>query len=1272
MSDRWEFAIDVGGTFTDCLAFSPAGKVLQHKLLSSGLTKGSVGPGSTRDTILDESRCGDPADFWVGHQLALVGDDSAARSDTRVVGFDSSKGCLTLEQPLHTAPTVGTSYELSSNLEAPVLGIRYLLGIAPSAEVPPIRLRLGTTRGTNALLTRQGARTALVTTRGFGDLLAIGYQDRPQLFELTIRKPQPLIAASIEINERVAADGTLLMPLDPHEVEQQLQALRNTGIEALAICLLHADLYPDHERQVAAIAARLGFAEVSRSSEVAPLPKVVARAETTVVNAYLNPVLGEYLQRLQQSLSGSEIRMMTSAGGLVAPQDFRGHESVLSGPAGGVVGFARKAQAAGFDRAIGFDMGGTSTDVSRFDGEFEFEYETRKAGARLVAPTLAIETVAAGGGSVCRFDGTKLTVGPDSAGAHPGPACYGRGGPLTVTDLNFYLGRIATRRFPFQLDPRAVELRLDKLAREVADATGERLSPEQLAEGLLRIANANMARAVRSVSIAQGADPTTYVMVAFGGAAAQHGCAVASELGIKNVLIPPEAGILSAYGIGHADMALSASQGLAYRLSEVSEALIIRTFDALAQGPVQQLRAAGCQPACIYTERALDLKYEGTDHALQVRYHDVDNLLEAFQLRHQRLFGYLQPERAIEVVAARVRIVGTADRTTPKSLPCTRVDVEPSAIARARFAGESLPTRVYDRDSLPVGGYIAGPAIIAGAHSTVVLEPGWQAEVLSGADLLLADQREAKAIATAAAPSAVILEIFNNLLAGVAEQMGHVLRRTAVSVNVKERLDYSCGVFTATGDLIANAPHVPVHLGAMGETVRAIVADRQVIHPGDVYVTNDPYRGGSHLPDVTVVTPVHDAKGRELRFFVACRAHHAEIGGIRPGSMPPNSQNLAEEGVLISNFALVDNGVSREKELRRLLSAPPYASRRVAENLADIRAQVAANQQGAHNLLALIANYSWPTVEAQIRGIQHTAERKVRLALASLHLEHSEFTDYLELGGGASVPICVSVSLHDDDGGPAATMDFAGTAPTVAGNLNANRAIVTAAVLYVLRLLVDEDIPLNEGALRAVEIVLPANCLLNPTAGESPASTPAVAAGNVETSQRIVDVILGALGIAGASQGTMNNLLFGDPSFGYYETIAGGSGATADGPGADAVQVHMTNTRSTDPEILERRLPVRLWEFAVRRGSGGAGKHRGGDGVVRQLEFLQPLQLSLITGRRGRHPPYGAQGGSAGLPGENVLIRADGTREPLPAICELEVVAGDQLVIKTPGGGGYQ
>jgi 5-oxoprolinase (ATP-hydrolysing) len=1287
---RWEFWIDVGGTFTDCLAKLPDGSIRRHKLLSSGVTKGRIGDGSSQHGILDAARADDPDDFWTGWRLVLLDAEGREIDSAEVTGFERAAHRLSLTGPARS-PAPGTTYELRCGLEAPVVAIRYLMAIPLAQPVPPVSLRLGTTRGTNALITRTGARTVLVTTQGFGDVLEIGYQARPRLFDLTVRKPPTLPSAVFEIAERVTHDGAVLSTPEVTEVRTQLEELRRTGVESLAICFLHADRHPAHERLVERIARDVGFEEISVSHRVAPLPKLVPRADTTVVDAYLNPVLRDYVLRLRDSLPGSQLRLLTSAGGLVDGESFCGKDSILSGPAGGVVGFSRVAQAVGFDRAIGFDMGGTSTDVSRFDGRFELEYETQKAGVRLVAPTMAVETVAAGGGSICRFDGVKFVVGPESAGADPGPACYGRGGPLTITDVNFHLGRIVPERFPFPLERNATRLRLEELAAEAKAASasvatdGDRHSLDNMAAGLLQVANARMAAAIRLVTVAKGADPADYVLVAFGGAAGQHACAIARELGIKRVLNHPEAGVLSALGIGLADVTRHRSCGVERPLNAATLAIARKRLAELRSEAEKDLLNEGVAAKRITATESLDVRYQGVDSYLTIPWPADDDFAEAFANAHRKRYGYTHEGRSLEVLAARIELVGHVAAALPRS---ERRKARPAVSARtvnAYFDGKREDVPLFDRRTLTAGDHIEGPAIITEDIATTVIEPGWQSEVLSGGELLLEEQQDRGSRHTIHNPEAeiedrpdpVLLEIFNNLLASIAEQMGVTLRNTASSVNVKERLDFSCAIFTADGRLVVNAPHVPVHLGAMEETVRQTIAANPDLQSGDVIATNDPYAGGSHLPDITVITPIHDAGGRPL-FFTASRAHHAEIGGMAPGSMPPLSKNLAQEGVLIRNLKIVAAGESRFDVLRDVLLSGPYPTRDVATNLADIEAQIAANRQGAADLATLVERFSWPVVEQYMNLIQDAAEQKVSTALSRLRAGAHRFTDYLELADGTIIPISVTLSVSSSslplrEEGPSrtvATIDFTGTGAAVEGNLNANRAIVTAAVIYMLRLLVDEDIPLNHGVLRPIEIVLPM-CLLNPEPGPTPETTPAVAGGNVETSQRVVDVLLGALGIAGASQGTMNNVIFGDNSFGYYETVCGGSGATADGAGASAVQVHMTNTRLTDPEVLERRFPVRVREFAIRRGSGGAGQHHGGDGVVRRLEFLRPLTLSLLTQRRGAHPPYGAAGGGAGMVGRNTLARGDGSQIELPAITQVQVAPGDILTIETPGGGGF-
>lgn len=1276
----WRFAIDVGGTFTDCVARGPDGSVVTCKVLSSGVTKGCVarvedeaGAAAAAVAVVDPARAGDPARFWTGYELRLVDDTGRPGPAARVLEFARADGRLVLDRTPARADgrpaAAGDRYELSAGEEAPILAVRRVLGLGRTDPIPPVEVRLGTTRGTNALLTRRGARVGFVTTRGLGDILRIGTQARPRLFDLAIRKPAPLFERVVEIDERVGADGTVLRAPDPVAVRDRLAELRAAGVESLAICLLHGYAHPAHERAVAAVARAAGFADVSVSSEVAPLEKIVWRGDTTVLDAYLSPVLRDYVTGLRRALGAGVLRVLTSAGGLVDGARFVGKDSILSGPAGGVVGYARVASANGCPRAIGFDMGGTSTDVSRFDGRFDLEFETEKAGVRVVAPMMAIETVAAGGGSICAFDGVKLTVGPDSAGADPGPACYGRGGPLTVTDVNVLLGRIPAERFPFPLDTEAARRRLAELERRIAEApTGCRYSAAELAEGFVEVANANMVRAIRAISVAKGYDPADYTLVSFGGAGGQHACALARELRMTRVLVPRLAGVLSAYGIGVADVRRFREHSVLRPCSEEEIAGPIESiFRELEARTRAEVAAEGVPAACIERPvRSLDLRYLGVEAVIRVPQPAHGTWAEGYERMHEQFYGYRHAGRALEVVAARVEVVGRA--AEPAEAPAAEAPAvrrpAPARTTRARFGGAGCEAGVYLREQVAPGDELIGPAILCEPDSTLVVDPGWRAAVRATGDVLL-EQEPGPAAPPRVDVSAdpVRLEVFNHRFAAIAEQMGLVLQRTASSVNVKERLDFSCALFTATGDLVVNAPHIPVHLGAMGETVRRVVAENPTIRPGDAFVTNDPYRGGSHLPDVTVVMPFHAEGAARPTFFVASRAHHAEIGGIVPGSMPPFSRTLAEEGVVIWNFRILDAGRSRAGALRELLAAAPWPSRAVADNLADIEAQVAANRAGLAGLAELIARHSLPVVEAYTRHIQHAAAEKMRTALRRLVPGCRRFVDHLDDGS----PIAVALSVSAEG----ATIDFTGTGPVLAGNLNANRAIVTAAVLYAFRCLIGEDIPLNAGVLEPLAVVLPPGCLLSPPEHEDPARCAAVVGGNVETSQRVVDVLLGALGVAAASQGTMNNVTFGDETFGYYETICGGSGATAEADGADAVHTHMTNTRLTDPEVLERRCPVRLWRFAIRRGSGGGGRRRGGDGVVRELEFLRPLRVSILSERRGPYPPYAVAGGEPGAFGRNRVVRAGRGEEELPAKVQLEVVAGDRLIVETPGGGGW-
>ncbi len=1196
---RWQFWIDRGGTFTDFIGVSPQGRWRLHKRLSTD--------------------------------------------------------------------------------DAPIEGIRFLLEsageIAAGDPLPVCTVRLGTTVATNALLQRRGAETVWVTHEGFADTLAIGTQARPALFDLRIRRPGPLTESVVECGGRVSLDGESLSVLDVPTLQRQLAGLHERGIRSVAITGLHAYAHPEFELRVKEVAQSLGFVDVVCSHEIANEIGFLARAETSVVDAYLTPLLRIHIARLEAALPGSEIRYMQSSGGLIKATGFRGARALLSGPAGGVVAAARVAARAGYTRAIGFDMGGTSTDVSLIHaGGLERSFETEVAGVRLRTPMLRIHTVAAGGGSLCRFDGVRLTVGPESAGSDPGPICYGRTDraaagedrALALTDLNVLLGRVQADRFPFPLETGLIEQRLEKLREQVSRA-GFDLSLDQLAAGFVEVANAHMARAIAEVSIARGVDPRDHALVGFGGAAGQHVCAIARELGIRKILLHPLAGLLSAYGIGVADIAWDGQQD-AGRLRLTRGALpatLSARLARLASDGLGALAGEGAGERVI--ERWLDLRYRGSDSALSLREPLPDapgeDWLECFAQEHQRRFGYRRPEREVEIVTARVRVlvkrgfdpgeaaVGIEAATgAPRSLRTTSVHF--GATGR-------LAARVFMREELGAGTSLEGPLVVLEEAGTVVVDPGFVLTIDPHGVMILEDVLDAaveRPDADLSIADPIRLEVFGNHFMSIAEQMGAVLRKTAVSTNIKERLDYSCAVFDAEGRLVANAPHIPVHLGAMGATVRAVRDRFPDLEPGDSVVTNDPFEGGSHLPDVTVVTPVFATDSTVPDFFVASRGHHADLGGTTPGSMPADSRTLTEEGVLIAPFRLVRRGRFDEARLRTLLAEASYPARRPDDNVADLVAKLAANRTGEHLLLSFVAERGLRLVTTTMSQLQRASSSLVGAAIARMPNGEQHFSDRLDDG----TPIVVRLVVAGDR----MHVDFSGTGAAVPGNLNAPPAIVQAALLYVLRSLLDQEIPLNGGCLDPVSVTIEPGSLLDPPAGS------AVVGGNVETSQRVVDVLLGALGRVAASQGTMNNVAFGNETFGYYETIGGGAGAGRDFDGASGVHTHMTNTRITDPEVLEARYPVRIECFRLRRGSGGAGRQRGGDGLVRRYCFLEPVTLSLLTERRSV-APWGLQGGGDASPGRNTLERADGRIESLPAKCSLDLDVGDRLVIETPGGGGF-
>jgi 5-oxoprolinase (ATP-hydrolysing) len=1099
-------------------------------------------------------------------------------------------------------------------------------------------VRMGTTVATNALLERKGERVALAITRGFGDALRIGYQARPDIFARHIVLPTMLYERAVEIDERVGVEGEVLVPLDEAAAHAALEKVRADGIDSLAILLMHGWRHTRHEARLAEIARELGFTQVSVGHEVAPLIKLIGRGDTTVVDAYLSPVLRRHVDRVAAGLpDGTGLHFMQSNGGLAEARAFRGKDAILSGPAGGVVGMVAASAPHGAPRFIGFDMGGTSTDVSHYAGAFELVDESVVAGVRIRAPMMQINTVAAGGGSICRFDGMRFRVGPQSAGASPGPACYRNGGPLTVTDCNLFLGRIDPAQFPAVFGPSGDEP-LDRDAsrgrlQEVADQLGGTKRIEEIAEGFLDIAVDNMAAAIRKISIARGHDVTRYTLACFGGAGGQHACRVADALGMERILIHPLAGVLSAYGIGIADVKTirdaSVLKPLGEDFSDALSELEQRARDALIDQGVHHAR--------IELDRRARLRTAGSDTTLEIAIGTPDEMRREFSDLHRRRFGYVDENAEVIVDALAIE-----------------------AIARSE-------AELSTHGATGAAEIVEGPGLIFDPTSTIVVEPGWRAERMADGTLVLTRAvplQRTKAIGTDVDP--VQLEIFNNLFMAIAEEMGVALQSTATSVNIKERLDFSCAIFDAQGALIANAPHIPVHLGSMGESIRRIIdtrgqgRDGRGIRRGDAYVLNDPYRGGTHLPDITVIVPVFYAEEEEEEeepsAFVAARGHHADIGGIAPGSMPPDSRSIADEGVLIDNFLLVDEGHFREAEMRALLASGEWPARKPDRNISDLKAQLAACTRGAEQLAQTARDYGAEVVAAYMGHVLANAEESVRRLLG--RLDDGEF-DY-EMDNGAHVRVRITI----DKQARSATFDFTGTSNQLPDNFNAPYSIVRAASLYVVRTLIDDAIPMNDGCLRPIELVVPEGSMLNP---KFPA---AVVAGNVETSQVVTDALFAATGRLAPSQGTMNNFTFGNERHQYYETIAGGSGAGPDFDGTSAVQTHMTNSRLTDPEILETRLPVRLDQFAIRRGSGGQGAHRGGDGVVRAITFLEPMRANILANRR-RVPPRGIEGGADAEAGRNWVERSDGTVEMLSATASADVQVGDRFVIETPGGGGF-
>ncbi|MFZ0126654.1 MAG: hydantoinase B/oxoprolinase family protein [Xanthobacteraceae bacterium] len=1199
----WDFWIDRGGTFTDVIGRAPDGSLVAHKLLS---------------------------------------EFPEAYSD------------------------------------AAVQGIRNLLGLAPGAAIPRERIgsiKMGTTVATNALLERAGARTVLVTTHGFRDALKIGYQARPKIFARHIIKPQVLFERVVEVSERVRADGAVEQAPDLSAIRPALERARADGIEAVAIVFMHAYRFPAHEQRVAALAREIGFAQVSVSHEVSPLIKLVGRGDTTVVDAYLSPILRRYVAQVARDLGGSARRksiveqqhprlmFMMSSGGLTSAGLFQGKDAILSGPAGGVVGMAETGRVAGFSHLIGFDMGGTSTDVSHFDGEYERAFETEVAGVRMRAPMMLIHTVAAGGGSILHFDGARFRVGPDSAGANPGPKCYRRGGPLAVTDANVMVGKLLPDFFPkifgpaqnLPIDADAVKSAFASLARDV----GGGRTPEEVADGFIRIAVENMANAIKKISVQRGYDVTRYVLNCFGGAGGQHACLVADALGMTKVLMHPFSSLLSAYGMGLANIRATREQALEEDFGDAALRPLEALGGRLGEDVKRELIQQGVPERQITVRLRAHIRYAGTDTPLVVEAGPLAAMKAAFEAAHRARFGFIDDTKALVIEAASAEAIGGGATFAEPSHAMTTAPL-PAPIRHTRFysSGRWHDANVFVRDQVAPGHHIDGPAIIIEPHQTIVVEAGWRAAITDKNHLLLervVPIQRAHAIGTHADP--VMLEVFNNLFMSIAEQMGVSLQNTAYSVNIKERLDFSCAVFAADGTLVANAPHMPVHLGSMDRAVETIIRENAgAIAPGDVYAINAPYNGGTHLPDITVCTPVFDDGGGEILFWVASRGHHADVGGISPGSMSPNATTIAEEGVYIDNFKLVDGGRFCEQELHDLLTGVKYPARNPVQNINDLKAQIAANEKGVRELRKMVTQFTLPVVRAYMAHVQDNAAESVRRVIDALR--DSEFTYEMDQGTVIKVKITVDRDKRE------ATVDFTGTSPQQPTNFNAPEPVTRAAVLYVFRVMVNDDIPMNAGCLRPINIIIPKRSMLSP---EYPA---AVVAGNVETSQAVTNCLFGALGALAAAQGTMNNLNFGNDTYQYYETICSGSPAGPGFPGTDAVHTHMTNTRLTDPEILEFRYPVVLEDFHVRAASGGRGRWNAGDGVRRTIRFLERMDCTILSGHR-RVRPFGLDGGEAGQAGENSVRRNDGRIATL-AGCDATVIeAGEAIIIQTPTAGGY-
>ena len=1196
---KWQFWIDRGGTFTDIIGRSPKGDISTHKLLSEN----------------------------------------------------------------------STQYK-----DAAIQGIRDLLCLKDEEDIPIDQIdsiKMGTTVATNALLERKGENTLLAISSGFADILRIGYQQRPKLFSLDIKLPDMLYSNIVEIEERIDINGKIIKKLDPIKTKKLLKDAFDQGFKSIAIVLMHGYRHQSHEKQVSTIAKKIGFEQISVSHRVSPLMKIIPRGDTTVVDAYLSPILRRYVNQVKSALGPAQkgfekLMFMQSNGGLTDANYFQGKDAILSGPAGGVVGMVKTGEKVGLDKLIGFDMGGTSTDVCHFNGEYERTLETKVAGVILRSPMMLINTVAAGGGSILHFDGSRYRVGPDSAGAYPGPACYRNGGPLTVTDCNVMLGKLNPEFFPKIFGPNAnqnldlslVKKKFTALAKEISLETMKTVTPSAVAEGFLSIAVESMANAIKKISVQRGYDVSNYALSCFGGAGGQHACLVADRLGIKKIHLHPYAGVLSAYGIGLAEsrkindlaVELPLEKGV---IDHLSKSFTKLHFDGKEDLVSQNLNENLFQ----YTDRVY-LRYQDSDTSLAVKFENVEGMKLCFENTHRARFGFISPEKLVIIESIQAEVSCQSEQFESNKIIPNKIKTKLLTTQDVFINGKLEETIFYNRDEIKPNEKLSGPAVIIEPTSTIIVEPGWEATLKESNDLILTRTQKIKrasAIGTSVDP--IMLEIFNNLFMNVAEQMGMVLENTASSVNIKERLDFSCALFSPTGNLVANAPHVPVHLGSMSECIKTIIRENSAaMNPGDAFLINAPYNGGTHLPDITLIKPVFDDNNENVIFYVATRGHHADIGGTVPGSAPANSTHVKEEGVLIDNFTIVSKGVFLENEIYNLLSLAEFPARNINQNIADLKAQVAAAEKGSQELIKVIKHYGLEVVHAYMGHVQDNAEESVRRVLDVL--SDSSFT--YKMDDGHQVVVSISV----DKVNRTATIDFTGTSNQHPGNYNAPSSICYAAVLYVFRCLVDDEIPLNDGCLKPLNLIIPKRSMINP---QYPA---AVFSGNVETSQYIVDTLLGALGEFAASQGTMNNFIWGNDKVQNYETICGGSGASINQPGCSAVHTHMTNSKLTDPEVLEWRFPVQLESFSIRKNSGGKGLNMGGDGVDRRMRFLEPMTVNIIAGHR-KIPPYGLSGGESGALGENYVIHSDESVTRLGTKGQVEVGENDLFILKTPGGGGF-